>query len=917
MSLKHIADHLASKGRGDDSVLIHMTPGEVGGLQALAMAHGGSLTVNPETGLPEAGFLKNILPTLVGLGANLIAPGLGPAATLALGAGTGAILNRGNPLMGALMGGVGAYGGMGLAGGINAAGTAAAAAAETALPTAVTSGVQPGVGTLEMVSPEWVGQAAPAVTTPPVIPPPVTPMTQVPPVVGVNPVISPTGVPIVPPNPVASQGYPIGEIGQGLEPGVGMRPWNAEELARQAAPVPVAAPMTPFQKIGAAFEQPEAFMKGAGGASGLIKYGTAAATPILLGPSDEEEKKPWWATAELPEYRYERGYTGGTRLPGSAETSERRYFDPRFVRMAEGGSVEDQLASARRIGRGFGAAVNIANDATRSFLAGNQAAIPGIIQSNMSRALAAAPAAPQAGIAALQPQFNPPAQPLYMPQAPQAQMFQMPQMQQGAGPGLQTGVRAIDLLSAMPAPTTAVPRYSNPYVGPMTGASASAARYLSGQQSGSMPGAVSLAPAPTYTAPAPTYTAPAPTARVPAPTYTAPAPTPVAPPTFAAPPTPVAPPTEFIMDRGDRATTMPVNPPQPASQPAPAPSGGLTSLMPVYGAPTFAPSAPAYESPAPISAAPAPVFGAPTYAPAPEDRVRIPPPVPAPEAPLLERDSFIQLPRVTPGPSVDVPPAPAPTDRIMDRGDRMTTMPVPPQAPPPAESAPEPVFTAPPPPLTLDDMIRIDAPVAQQKNLDANLSHIQRMWDSGQWSRERFGQGQELATFEYLKNNPDVLAAAMQSGRDLSDYATWHYLYHGQSENRSGSGLMDYMLRQENDTGGGNAAGGHLKSGGFVVPADVVSALGNGSTDAGLEVLMRKYNAKPIDGPGDGMSDSIPTTIEGRQKARVARGEAYIRPEDVQRAGGSKQLYSMLDRIRKNAHGKTTQQRKVNPAKVA
>jgi F0F1-type ATP synthase membrane subunit c/vacuolar-type H+-ATPase subunit K len=45
-----------------------MTPGEVQGLQSLAMAHGGSLTTNPETGLPEAGFLSGLLPTLIGAG---------------------------------------------------------------------------------------------------------------------------------------------------------------------------------------------------------------------------------------------------------------------------------------------------------------------------------------------------------------------------------------------------------------------------------------------------------------------------------------------------------------------------------------------------------------------------------------------------------------------------------------------------------------------------------------------------------------------------------------------------------------------------------------------------------------------------------------------------------------------------------
>ena len=61
------ARQVQSKGRGDDSVLVHMTPGEVKGLQAIAMANGGSLSINPNTGLPEAGFLKNLLPMIAGV----------------------------------------------------------------------------------------------------------------------------------------------------------------------------------------------------------------------------------------------------------------------------------------------------------------------------------------------------------------------------------------------------------------------------------------------------------------------------------------------------------------------------------------------------------------------------------------------------------------------------------------------------------------------------------------------------------------------------------------------------------------------------------------------------------------------------------------------------------------------------------
>jgi len=57
MSLAVLADHMASKGRNGDTMLVHMAPEEVAGLHALALKHGGSLTINPETGLPEAVFL--------------------------------------------------------------------------------------------------------------------------------------------------------------------------------------------------------------------------------------------------------------------------------------------------------------------------------------------------------------------------------------------------------------------------------------------------------------------------------------------------------------------------------------------------------------------------------------------------------------------------------------------------------------------------------------------------------------------------------------------------------------------------------------------------------------------------------------------------------------------------------------------
>lgn len=115
-----MAQRVQSQGRGEDTMLVHMTPNEVNSLQGLAMAHGGSLTINPETGLPEAGFLKKLLPTLLGIGLNFI-PGVGPLMAAGLVA-AGSVAKTGSLKKG-LMAGLQAYGGASLAGGFAPAAT--------------------------------------------------------------------------------------------------------------------------------------------------------------------------------------------------------------------------------------------------------------------------------------------------------------------------------------------------------------------------------------------------------------------------------------------------------------------------------------------------------------------------------------------------------------------------------------------------------------------------------------------------------------------------------------------------------------------------------------------------------------------------------------------------------------------------
>jgi hypothetical protein len=119
MSLQHAAKHLAAHGRGKDTELIHMDKGEIASLQQIAMAHGGSLTINPQTGLPEAGFLTSMLPMIAGMA---LAPATGGASlgltsawqTAALVGAGSYLLNPKGGLMGGLKAGLGAYGGAGL-----------------------------------------------------------------------------------------------------------------------------------------------------------------------------------------------------------------------------------------------------------------------------------------------------------------------------------------------------------------------------------------------------------------------------------------------------------------------------------------------------------------------------------------------------------------------------------------------------------------------------------------------------------------------------------------------------------------------------------------------------------------------------------------------------------------------------------
>jgi hypothetical protein len=115
--ISQTAQGLASLGRNGDSMLVHMSPEEVGGLQQIGNSLGIKMSTNPQTGMPEAfsfgDFFTSFLPTIAGIAAAPATGGFSMAPLLA-GAGTGALLavaKGEDPLMGGVTGGLGGYGG--------------------------------------------------------------------------------------------------------------------------------------------------------------------------------------------------------------------------------------------------------------------------------------------------------------------------------------------------------------------------------------------------------------------------------------------------------------------------------------------------------------------------------------------------------------------------------------------------------------------------------------------------------------------------------------------------------------------------------------------------------------------------------------------------------------------------------------
>lgn len=76
-----------------------------------------------------------------------------------------------------------------------------------------------------------------------------------------------------------------------------------------------------------------------------------------------------------------------------------------------------------------------------------------------------------------------------------------------------------------------------------------------------------------------------------------------------------------------------------------------------------------------------------------------------------------------------------------------------------------------------------------------------------------------------------------------------------------------------------------------------------------------------LGGPTDGMADKVPATIDGMQPAALSDGEFVIPADVVSHLGngnsdsGAQNLYSMMERVRKDRTGNPNQGRQIDPNK--
>jgi hypothetical protein len=148
----------------------------------------------------------------------------------------------------------------------------------------------------------------------------------------------------------------------------------------------------------------------------------------------------------------------------------------------------------------------------------------------------------------------------------------------------------------------------------------------------------------------------------------------------------------------------------------------------------------------------------------------------------------------------------------------------------------------------------------------------------------------DLSTWASTNNlSPEQIATA--TGLSLSE------VYKKLAKGKPKDAVVNTPVTGQNDGGGGgDAAGGLMK-------------LAGGGMAARFNLGDYSDGGRLLRGPGDGVSDSIPASIGGKRPARLADGEFVVPARIVSELGngsteaGARKLYAMMDRVQKARRG--------------
>jgi len=213
--------------------------------------------------------------------------------------------------------------------------------------------------------------------------------------------------------------------------------------------------------------------------------------------------------------------------------------------------------------------------------------------------------------------------------------------------------------------------------------------------------------------------------------------------------------------------------------------------------------------------------------------------------------------------------------------------------------------------------------------LEEQKKYLDQQASSGSISNAEYNAAAAKIDKEIETARAAVSANPLKTSADTSNVSQDPTLYAGRSRNDT--------LYDKEPTGGSTllyAAGGNV----LMNPADDQTGMPTQTPMQNFErggIMSMIGNTVPqqtfaaggiaeehfLSGGGDGMSDSIPATINGKQEARLADGEFIVPADVVSHLGngsskaGAKQLYSMMDKVRQARTGTKKQGKQINPRK--